>query len=294
VALTDTHCHLDLDKFDPDRQAVLERAAQAGVEHILIPGLSLPSSRAVLKLAGSHPMLFAAVGVHPTEAATWNESTKAELQALASPPPSPPGTCARKGRGAGGEVKVVAIGEIGLDYYWDSAPHDIQKNILWEQLTLAAETGLPVLLHMREARDAPNGSCAGDLLQILEKWVAGLRLGKHPLAERPGVLHSFFGTLETALAAIDLGFCIGVAGPVTFKNAHKRQEIVAALPLGRILIETDAPFQAPHPYRGKRNEPAYVHLIADKIALIHSCSLDMVATVTSENARRLFTWKETV
>ena len=189
--------------------------------------------------------------------------------------------------------KVVAIGEIGLDYYWDSAPHDLQKNVLREQLDLAAELGLPVILHMREARDAPHGNCAADLLQILEEWVAGLRSGKSPLAERPGVLHSFSGSLETARAAMQLGFYIGVTGPVTFENARSRQEIVAALPLERLLIETDAPFQAPHPYRGKRNEPAYVRLIADKIALLHSCSLEEVAAVTSENAGRLFAWKET-
>ena len=130
-------------------------------------------------------------------------------------------------------------------------------------------------------------------MQILEEWCSGLRSGKNPLAERPGVLHSFSGTLETARAALSLGFCIGVTGPVTFENAARRQEIVAALPLDQILIETDAPFLTPHPNRGKRNEPAYVRLIADKIALLHSCSLERIAAVTSANARRLFHWKET-
>ncbi len=146
---------------------------------------------------------------------------------------------------------------------------------------------------MREAGDAPQGDCAGDLLKILEEWCSGLRSAQNPLAERPGVLHSFSGNLETAHAAINLGFCIGVTGPVTFNNAIRRQEIVAALPLDRILIETDAPFLAPHPHRGKRNEPAYVRLIADKIALLHACSFERIAAVTSENARRLFLWKET-
>ena len=282
--LTDTHCHLDLDKFDSDREAVLERAARAGLVRILIPGLNGASSRAAVKLAGSHPMLYAAVGVHPTEANIWTKETSHELRNLLKPSDSSETL---------DTSKIVAIGEIGLDYYWNSAPHDIQRNVLFEQLALAAETGLPVILHMREARDTPHGNCAGDLLQILEEWVAGLRSGKNPLAERPGVLHSFSGTLEMARAGLSLGFCIGVTGPVTFESAAKRQDIVSALPLDRVLLETDAPFQAPHPHRGKRNEPAYVRLIADKIALLHSCSLERIATLTSENARRLFAWKET-
>jgi TatD DNase family protein len=279
----DTHCHLDLDQFDPDREAVLERAYRAGLASILIPGLNVVSSWATVKLAGSHPMLFAAVGVHPTEAGTWTTETDAELRNIfKSSNPS----------GTSDPSKIVAIGEIGLDYYWNTAPHDLQRSVLHKQLDLAAEASLPVILHMREARNLPDGSCAGDLMQMLEEWVNGLRSGKNPLKERPGVLHSFSGSLETARAAMSLGFYIGVTGAVTFKNAGKRQEIVSALPLDRVLIETDAPFQAPHPYRGKRNEPAYVRLIADKIALLHSCSLERVAAVTSENARSLFAWKE--
>ena len=279
--LIDTHCHLDLDKFDSDRDAVIERATQAGVVRILIPGLSVNSSRSAVKLAGSHPMLYAAIGVHPSEALTWDASTLENLRRLLTLSDT------------SGPSKIIAIGEIGLDYYWNSAPHDVQKIILQEQLTLAAELGLPVILHMREAKDAPHETCAGDLLQILEEWGSGLRSGKSPLAERPGVLHSYSGTLETAQTAMSLGFYVGVTGPVTFENASRRQEIVAALPLDRILIETDTPFLAPHPYRGKRNEPAYVRLIADKIALLHSCNIAEVAAVTSENAQRLFAWKET-
>lgn len=154
--------------------------------------------------------------------------------------------------------------------------------------------GLPVILHMREFKDLQNEQCAGDLLLILEAWIAGLRLAKNPLAERPGVLHSFSGSLETARHAMRLGFYIGVTGPVTFRNTQARQEIIASLPLDHMLIETDAPFQTPHPYRGKRNEPSYVRLIADKIALLLSRTVEEVAAVTSENAERLFAWKETV
>jgi TatD DNase family protein len=288
--LTDTHCHLDLDKFDPDREAVLERAVRVGIDRILIPGLNLASSRAVLKLVESHPILFAAIGVHPTEAASWSDQTSAELKIFLqlSGPSGASGTSETRE-----PSKIVAIGEIGLDYYWDSASHELQKKVLLQQLKLAGEASLPVVLHMREARGATETNCAADLLQILELWSSDLRLRKSPLMDRLGVLHSFSGSLETARAAIDLGFYIGVTGPVTFVNAARRQEIVAALPLDRILIETDAPFLAPYPQRGKRNEPALVRLIADKIALLHSCSFERIAAVTSENARRLFTWKET-
>ena len=271
--LSDTHCHLDLEKFDPDRGAVLERAIQAGVNRILIPGLSLASSLSAVKLAESHPLLFAAVGVHPTEASEVQRSTFDDIKRLA------------------GHPKVKAIGEIGLDYYWDSAPHDLQQKVLKEQLALAAELQLPVVIHLREKGDASGGECASDLLKILQEWVTGLSGAKSPLAGRPGVLHSFSGRLEMARAAISLGFSLGVTGPVTFKNGQPRQELVAALPLESILIETDAPFQAPHPHRGERNEPAYVRLIADKIALVQACTTEQVAAATSGNAERLFAWE---
>jgi len=272
LSLTDTHCHLDFNKFDPDRSAVLERAARAGVERILIPGLTLTSSRAAVKLAESHPMLFAAVGIHPTETSNVERSTLEQLRNLAQHP------------------KVGAIGEIGLDYYWDAAPHDLQQRALQAQLDLAAELGLPVVIHLREKGDAPDGPCASDLLNILEKWGTGLRSRGEALAERPGVLHSFSGSLETARRAIGLGFYIGVTGPVTYRK--DRQELIAALPLERLLIETDSPFLAPAPHRGKRNEPAFVALIADKIAALHQCTIEQVAIATSANANSLFGWTD--
>ncbi|MEZ0395557.1 MAG: TatD family hydrolase [Anaerolineales bacterium] len=274
VKLTDTHCHLDFEKFDPDRAAVLERAARAGVERILIPALSLTSSRSAVKLAESHPMLFAAIGIHPTEARNFEPSTLNALRELAQHP------------------KVVAVGEIGLDYYWDAAPHDLQQHILREQLDLAAELGLPVVIHLREKGDAAEGPCAADLMKILEDWVAGLRSRNDPLAARPGVLHSFAGSLETARQAIRLGFYIGVTGPVTYRA--ERQALIAALPLERLLIETDAPFLAPAPQRGKRNEPAYVGYIADKIAKIHHRTAEETAALTTANASRLFRWEDSI
>ena len=275
--LTDTHCHLDLEKFDSDREAVIERALQAGVERILIPGLTPTSSRAAVKLAESHPALFAAIGIHPTEVSKV-KSQKSDIQH----------STFDSFRELAKSSKVVAIGEIGLDYYWDSAPHPLQQEMLKKQLDLAAELQLPVIIHFREKNDAPDGDCASDLMKILEKWVAGLRSGKNPLTGRPGVLHSFSGSRDTAEQAIRLNFLLGVTGPVTYRA--DRQELIAALPVDKLLIETDSPFLSPHPYRGKRNEPAYVRLIADRIALLHSLSGAEIAAATSKNASELFGW----
>lgn len=272
MILTDTHCHLDFEKFDADRHEVLERAQAAGLTHILIPGLDLPSSLRAVKLAESVPMLYAAVGFHPTDALKWRDDTLPALEALAQNP------------------KVVAIGEIGLDYYWDAAPQDAQQRVLIEQLNLAARAELPVVIHLREAGDAEDGQCVRDLLKILEEWVARLRVAANPLAQRPGVLHSFSGNRQSAEKALDLGFYIGITGPVTYKNAETKRQVVSALPLERMLIETDAPFLAPVPQRGKRNEPAFVVHIADKIGEIYKIDPQEVAKITSANAARLFCW----
>jgi TatD DNase family protein len=284
VNLTDTHCHLDLEQFDADRVEVLARAQAAGVSRILIPGLDLASSRAVVELAGADPMLFAAVGVHPNEALGWGGESLAELRRLAES-----GGAAVQSQ----EIlhsRVVAIGEIGLDYYWEAAPHERQQEVLREQLGLARELSLPVVIHLREKDDAPHGNCAEDLLRVLGGWVEELRGGESPLAECPGVLHSFSGSQQTGEKALELGFCIGVTGPVTYKNAEARRELVGSLPLERLLIETDAPYLAPVPQRGKRNEPAFVRHIADRIAEVQRSTTERVAEVTSENAQRLFRW----
>lgn len=234
----------------------------------------------VVKLIMSHPMLFGALGIHPTEAGTWKEETGNELQGLIKPSQSAQST----------DKKVVAIGEIGLDYYWSSVPHDVQRLILIEQLDLAKELKLPVIIHSRERENAEQGDCASDLMKILEEWLVSLKTENISLASQPGVLHSFSGSLETALRAIQLGFYIGVTGPVTYKNAERRRQIIAGLPLERLLIETDAPFLTPVPRRGMRNEPAFVVHIADKIAEIHMTTREQVAEISSENASRLFGW----
>jgi TatD DNase family protein len=272
ITFTDTHCHLDSEKFDADRSEVLRRAEEAGVTRILVPGVDLGSSRSALALAESHPRLYAAIGVHPSEVNDYHKSMLKELRSLE------------------GHPRVRAVGEIGLDYYWDTAPHKLQRRVLEDQLALAAELQLPVVIHFREKADTPGGPCSTDLLGTLQEWTASLRRGKNPLADRPGVLHSFSGTLEMAQAAMGLGFFLGVTGPVTYQNAQKRLELVAALPLECILLETDAPYLSPHPRRGKRNEPATICLIADKIACVQGITTGQVARVTSENARQLFDW----
>lgn len=221
-------------------------------------------------------MLYAAIGVHPTETSDFRLETLDELRKISAHP------------------KVKAIGEIGLDYYWDAAAREIQKKALKEQLNLAAELELPVVIHLREKGDAVDGPCAEDAMSILENWAAGLGAEKEALRKNPGVLHSFSGSLETAQRAIGLNFYIGITGPVTFKNAQRKQEMVAQLPLEHLLIETDAPYLTPHPHRGKRNEPAFVCEIADKIAQLQSQSQEEVATVTTSNAARLFSWGEVV
>lgn len=271
MTLTDTHCHLDSNQFDADRADVITRAVQAGITRILIPGVTRRSSLSAIQLAEGHKMLFAGVGIHPTETADFDGSTLSDLRKMARHP------------------KVKAIGEIGLDYYWDLAPHELQKKVLREQLALAGELHLPVVVHFREKGDAPDGPCASDLLRILEEWTERLRWENNPLVERPGVLHSFSGSAGTAGRAMRLHFYLGVTGPVTHRT--DRQELIAALPGERLLIETDAPYMAPAPLRGKRNEPAFVRHIADKIAWLQSCSVEEVEAVTTTNAARLFSWE---
>lgn len=253
--LIDTHCHLDFEKFDADRDMVMARAAVAGVTRILIPALDLGNCAAVLRLAQQYAGVYAAVGVHPNATAVWEDAWIDQLRDLAQ------------------HEKVVALGEIGLDYYWDDAPHPVQQRALTMQLELAAELDLPVIIHNREA--------SADVIRLL---------AASPLAGRdnPGVLHSFSADWETAQAALDMGFYLGFTGPVTFKKADDLRAIAAKVPLDRILIETDAPFLAPEPQRGKRNEPAYVVHVAEKLAAVRGMATAVLAQHTTTNALRLF------
>jgi TatD DNase family protein len=270
--LIDSHCHLDFAAFDGDRQAVIERAVACGVTGILVPAIDLETSRNILDLAARCELVFAAVGVHPNSATTWTDDTPEQLRALARRP------------------KVLAIGEIGLDYYRDRAAPELQQAVFESQLALAAELGLPVIVHTRNASPADRRATA-DALSILTAWRGDLKDAGKDLSERPGVLHSYSGDLASALQAIEQGFYIGISGPVTFRNAPELQVVVMGLPLERVLVETDAPFLTPHPHRGKRNEPAYIRLVADKIALIHNLEPEAVQQQTALNTQRLFNWR---
>jgi TatD DNase family protein len=255
--LIDTHFHLDFEQFDPDRAEVVERALETGVTEMITIGTTLETSARAVKLAEIFPSVWATVGIHPNEATQWGQDAKTALREWARHP------------------KVVAIGEIGLDYYWKRVPNEVQQRAFDEQLTLAAELGLPVIVHDRDAHD--------DVLQTIRRWVTTLT-GE----ARRGVLHFFSGDLAMAQEALALGFYLGVDGPVTFKNAQELHTLVGALPLERLLIETDAPFLAPHPHRGQRNEPAYVRRVAERVAELHDVPFDEVAAQTTANARRLF------
>lgn len=281
MELVDTHCHLDFNKFDNDRTEVILRAQTAGLTRILIPGVTIESSRMAVKLAESNPILFAAIGIQPNDALTWDENSISHLRELFLSTFNPL-SAERK--------KIIAIGEIGLDYYWEAAPHEHQKSILWAQMQLAVELELPIVLHLREKQDAEHGACAEDLLEMITDWTNQLKSTNNPLSSHPGVLHSFSGNIDTAQKAIQLGFFIGVTGPVTFTNAKKRQDLIAAIPLEHLLLETDAPYLTPHPNRGQRNEPANVRLVANKVAELHMESLARVAEQTCANAIKLFYW----
>jgi len=272
--LVDTHCHLNFDWFDKDRELVINRALEVGVECIINPGLDLNSSRSAVSLAANYPQIYAAVGVHPNDSQTWQDGTLDALRELAA------------------ELNVVAIGEIGLDYYRDRASPDWQRRTFKHQLDLAAEVGLPVVIHTRD-KNEQDRSASEDLLSILSEWVHNLRMQGSALTERPGVLHSYSSGVKYIERALDLGFYIGVSGPVTYKKAVELHQLVADTPLERLLVETDAPFLTPHPYRGKRNEPAYVRYVADKIAEIKNLSIEMVDRITSAGSKRLFHWQVT-
>ena len=253
--LIDSHCHLNFDKFEDDRVAVLARAKEAGVVAFINPGTTLADSRQIVALADDIPELYAAIGIHPNDAVEFDKDTLAQLWVLTQHP------------------KVVAIGEIGLDYYWDEAPRSVQQQVFEQQLALAKAVDKPVIIHQRDS--------AADTMAILRQWGGG--------QAHPGlVLHSFSGDQAMADEAIDLGFYVGISGPVTFKNARDLPGIVANLPKDRLLVETDAPFLSPHPFRGKRNEPARVKLVAEKVAELQQTSFAEMSRQLTENTETLF------
>lgn len=259
--LVDSHCHLSDDAFAADLPDVLARARESGVSRVVVPGVDLPSSRRAVELAESNAGLYAAVGVHPHEARQWNAETEVELRQLARSP------------------RVVAIGEIGLDYHYDHSPRPQQRAAFDAQLAVAAELGLPVIVHNREAID--------DVLASLLPWAASLPA---PHRHHPGVLHAFSADVRSGRRAVAAGFSLGIAGPITFKNADDRRRITAELPIESFLIETDSPYLTPHPHRGSRNEPAYVRLVAQALADMEGMDQTELATRTTNNAAELFGW----
>ena len=261
VYLADTHCHLDMKDFAQDRDAVLERARKADVRRFLIPGLDLRSSLDAIRIAESNEEVYAAVGIHPHNASRWNDAAREELRQLAKSP------------------KVVAIGEIGLDYYRNLSPQDVQRKAFYDQLELSLELELPVVLHNRDAsKDVIEG--------ILQ------RIGDLPdkLVGRRGVLHAFSADLETGCAAMEAGFYLGIAGPITYPKSEQYRSLIAKCPLERLILETDAPYLSPQPVRGQRNEPANIPLVAAEIALLFKVNIREVAERTSKNASSLFSW----
>jgi TatD DNase family protein len=260
-SLVDSHCHLDLPQFDGDREEVISRAETARVGILVNPGIDLDSCQRALALAERHPRVYAAVGIHPNDCAGFGKATVATLRRLASHP------------------KVVAIGEIGLDYYRQRVPAAEQRAALRAQLELAAEMGLPVILHSRDSN--------ADLLCEIAQWGAAIRKRRSAPA-MIGVWHAFSGDLDDAQAAYGLGLAIGLGGPVTFRNARRLHGLVPQLRPDRLLVETDAPYLAPHPHRGARNEPAYVPLVVQALAELYGVAFEAVAARTTATALGCF------
>ena len=252
MQLYDTHAHYDDGRFDSDRAELLRSIHQEGVALINTIGTDVPSSRASIALAEEYDFIYAVVGGWPGNVGDMTEADLEEYRQMAAHP------------------KVLAIGEIGLDYYYDDVPHEVQKHWFRRQLDLAAELRMPVVIHERDAH--------GDAMEIVREY-----------ADRvTGVFHCYSGSAEMAKELVSLGWYISITGVVTFKNARKAVESVAAVPLERIMIETDAPYLAPVPYRGRRNHSGYVLEVAKKIAEIKGVSTEEAARVTLENGKRFF------
>jgi TatD DNase family protein len=259
MMLVDSHCHLTDAQFDADRDAVVQRATSAGVVAMVCAGADVESSRAAVRLAEQYASVYAVVGIHPEHAQEFNDDVLKTIRELAQ------------------HRQVVGIGEIGLDFHYaDAAPREAQEKNFIAQLDLAQELGLPVVIHDRDAHDA--------LMEILRKRGNKSR----------GILHCFSGDLPMAREAIDLGYFVSFAGNLTFQNARQLREIVAAAPLDRVVIETDAPYLAPMPHRGKRNEPAYVARVAEKIAEIKNLPLQTVQDTTMRNSEIIFRLTERI
>ncbi len=256
IRLIDSHCHLDMPAFARDRDGVIAAAEEVGVIAIVNPGVDLESSQAAVALAERHSSVVAAVGVHPHHAESLDRKTLLELRRLACHP------------------RVVAVGEIGLDFFRNLSPADAQRRAFAAQLELAAELALPVIVHNRDATE--------ETMTLLTQWTDDDGHGR-------GVLHSYAGGTEYLAAVLDLQFYVGLSGPVTFPGAIGLQEVAKQIPLDRLLVETDAPYLTPAPHRGRRNQPAYVRYVTERVANLRGLSPAEVGRQTTENVLELFT-----
>lgn len=251
--LFDTHVHLNAEQYNEDVEEVIGRARDAGVEAMVVVGFDRPTIEKAMQLIEEYPFLYAAIGWHPVDAIDMTDEDLQWIKELAAHP------------------KVVAIGEMGLDYHWDKSPKEIQKDVFRRQIALAKEVKLPIIIHNREATE--------DVVAILEEEGA---------SEVGGIMHCFSGSIEIARKCMDMNFYISFGGPVTFKNAKKPKEVAKEIPFERLLIETDCPYLTPHPFRGKRNEPGYVKYVAYKIAELKGVTYAEIAEITTKNAKIVF------
>lgn len=251
--LFDTHVHLNADQFEGDLEETIERAQEAGVKYMTVVGFDEKTIPKAMEIAEKNENIYAAVGWHPVDAIDMTEEDLEWIEELSKHP------------------KVVAIGEMGLDYHWDKSPKGVQKEVFRKQIRLAKKVKMPIIIHNREATD--------DIVEILKEENA---------EEVGGIMHCYSGPVETAKECIDMNFMISLGGPVTFKNAKLPKEVAKAIDLKHLLVETDCPFLAPHPNRGKRNEPAYVKLVAKQIAELKELTYEEVSETTTSNALEFF------
>lgn len=253
--MIDSHAHLDEERFDEDRDELIKSLKENAISYVINPSSDMETSRRVVELSNKYDNIFAAVGIHPHDAEGFKEEDLDELRELSN------------------NEKVVAIGEIGLDYYYDNSPRDIQKEVFRKQLELSHELDLPVIIHTRDAM--------GDTYDILKEFEGRVR----------GVMHCYTGSIEMAEKFMKLGFYISIAGPVTFKNAVNVREMAKQIPLERLLIETDSPYLAPVPNRGKRNDSTNVRYVADMLANLKEIQIDKIIEHSRENTVKLFSLK---
>ncbi|MCF6800289.1 TatD family hydrolase [Bacillus sp. ET1] len=251
--LFDTHVHLNAEQYEDDLQEVINRALEKGVQNMVVVGFDEPTIKKAIQIAETYDFIYASVGWHPVDAVDMKDEHLAWIEELAQHP------------------KVVALGEMGLDYHWDKSPKEVQKDVFRRQIRLARKVNLPIIIHNRDATE--------DVVTILKE--------EH-VEEVGGIMHCFTGSIEVAKQCMDMNMYISFGGPVTFKNAKKPKEVATELPLDKLLIETDCPYLTPHPFRGKRNEPGYVSYVAEQIAELKGITYEELAAITTANAKKLF------